>query len=273
MKTAADQVAMITGATDGLGKALAERMAKQGYNLILHGRDPKKGEAVIDMLIRETGNEKLVYYNADFSDLNEVRMLADKLLSAHKQLDVLINNAGIGPGESRERKTSKDGYELVFAVNYLATFLLTDLLVPLLKNTPESRIIMVASGLQEAIDFEDIMLEKEYSGRRAYGQSKLAMIMLAATLAERLHDTGIRVNSVHPASLMDTKLVRASRSTPRSRVDEGVDAVWSVANIPHTAQSNGTYFDGRRQGRAHDQAYNREARELLFVDSLRLSGL
>ncbi len=273
METAAGQVAMITGATDGLGKALAKRMAEQGYSLILHGRDQEKGEAVIDELIRETGNKNLLYYNADFSDLYEVRMLADKLLSAHRQLDVLVNNAGIGPGESRERKMSKNGYELVFAVNYLAAFLLTDLLVPLLKNTPGARVIMVASGLQEAIDFADIMLEKDYSGRRAYGRSKVAMIMLAYTLAERLYDTGILINSVHPASLMDTKLVRASRSTPRSRVDDGVDAVWFVANIPREATSNGAYFDGRLQRRAHDQVYSRDARELLWVDSLRLVGL
>jgi len=273
MKAPSDQVVMITGATAGLGKALARRMARQGFHLILHGRDPEKGKALTDSLIRDTGNESVVYYNADFSSLQEVRALADKLLSAHCQLDILINNAGIGPGHSDKRQTSQDGYELLFAVNYLATFLLTDLLLPLLKTTDGSRIVMVSSGLQDVIDFDDLMLEKAYTGRQAYAQSKLAMVMLALTLSERLHDTGIRINSVHPASLMDTQLVRESNSEPRSSVEEGVDAVLFVATSPRTAGTNGAFFDGQQLARAHEQAYDREARELLFVYSLRLTGL
>lgn len=273
MKAPSDQVAMITGATDGVGKALAKRMAEQGFHLILHGRNPEKGAAVKDAIVQETGNKNLTYYNADFSSLQEVRTLADKLLSAHQQLDILINNAGIGPGDGDKRQTSQDGYELLFAVNYLAAFLLTDLLLPLLKRTEDSRIVMVASGLQEAINFDDLMLKRDYSGRRAYGQSKLAIVMLAITLAERLQDTGIRVNSVHPASLMDTRLVRASNSTPRSSVEAGVDSIVFVATSLEIADVNGAFFDRSRQARAAEQAYDPEARALLFASSLRLTGL
>lgn len=273
MKALSEQVIMITGATDGLGKATAKELAKAGVALILHGRNPSKGEAVVDQLIQETGNSKIVYYNADFSGLQEVRILADKILSAHQQLDVLINNAGIGPGSSDEREISRDGYELRFAVNYLATFLLTDLLIPILKATVGSRVVMIASGAQQAIDFDDLMLENHYTGSRAYAQSKLAMVMFSTSLAEKLREERMVVNSVHPASLMDTALVKNSGRKPLSSVMEGVDSVLYVATSKQTAHLSGVFFDHKKQVRAEKQAYDPAARELLFTNSLRLAGL
>ncbi len=264
---------MITGATDGLGKAVAENLANKGVGLILHGRNPEKGQTVLEELIRKTGNMNVVYYNADFSSLREVGELADTILSAHQQLDVLINNAGIGPGPDDKREISQDGHELRFAVNYLAPFLLTDLLLPLLKKTAGSHVVMVASGLQQPIDFDDLMLKKAYTGRRAYGQSKLAMVMLAITLSKKLRKAGIRVNSLHPASLMDTSLVKASNSRPKSSVQEGVESVLFVATDPQTADISGAFFDHKQQAQAHPQAYKQAARELLFINSLKLIGL
>ncbi|MBK1438435.1 SDR family NAD(P)-dependent oxidoreductase [Parapedobacter sp. ISTM3] len=274
MRALSEQVVMITGATDGLGKALAKALAWKGTALILHGRNPDKGRSTVDALVQETGNKNIIYYNADMANLGEVRALAAKLLSAHQQLDLLINNAGIGPaGGGGRRQMSQDGYELRFAVNYLAPFLLTDLLLPLLQQTEGSRVVMVASGLQEPLDFEDLMLDAAYTGRRAYGQSKLALVMLAMTLSHRLRDAGIRINSVHPASLMDTTLVRESNSRPRSSISEGVDAVLFVATSPEVADISGAFFDGKRQARAHDQAYDENARKMLFTISSKLAGL
>ena len=273
-KALSEKVILITGSTDGLGKSVATTLAAKGAAVILHGRDQTKGEELASGLIRQTGNSKIVFYHADLSDLVQVRSLADTILSSHRQLDVLINNAGIGPGpKNGKRELTAEGYELRFTVNYLSHFLLIHLLFPLLRGTPRSRIVMIASGMQRALDFDDLMLERDYSGSRAYAQSKLAIIMLGMTLAEKLADDRIVVNSVHPASLMDTWLVRESSSKPRSTVAEGTDAVVHVACAAETADITGAFFDGRQESYADAQAYDSDARELLYHTSLRITRL
>lgn len=273
MRSVSEKVFLITGSTDGLGKAVAERLAEQGAALILHGRNPEKGQTVTDELIRRTGNPKIVYYNADFSDLAQVRDFADSVLSAHTQLDVLINNAGIGGGNAGHREVSADGYELRFAVNYLSAFLLSHLLIPLLRQTKGSRIVMVASGSQQPIDFDNLMLEKNYSGSRAYAQSKLALVMLANTLSGKLKDDGILVNSLHPASMMDTQMVRNSGGAPRTSVSEGAESVLFVAASDKTSSVSGIFFDRKEPATADPQAYDDEARKRLYEKSAHLVGL
>jgi NAD(P)-dependent dehydrogenase (short-subunit alcohol dehydrogenase family) len=223
----------------------------------------------------ETGNDKLRYYPADYSSLEEVRRLANEIRSDNERLDVLINNGGIGagPSDATNRQESKDGFELRFAVNYLAPFLLTNLLQPLLRDSEPSRIVNVASVGQAPIDFGDVMLKRGYEGMRAYSQSKLALIMFTFSLAERLEDTGVTANSLHPASLMNTKMVFETFGYTMSTVQDGAEATERLAISPELEGISGRYFDGGRESRADDQASDRDAREQLWAMSEELCGL
>jgi NAD(P)-dependent dehydrogenase (short-subunit alcohol dehydrogenase family) len=263
MESLSGKVIMVTGATDGLGKATALELARRGATLLLHGRNPKKGQALLNE-IRQAGNKTdHIYYNADFSSLKEVEIMAEKVLAVHDHLDILINNAGIGPGSTDARQQGDEGYELRFTVNYLAPLLLTTRLLPLLEHSAPTKIINVVSGAQATIQFDDIMLEKKYGNLRAYAQSKLALIMYTFDLAEEVKEKGVRVNCVHPATQMDTKLVREYAITVQSKVQDGVDSLLYVALSPETENTSGVYFDMQHPRKAIEQAYNKEARKRL----------
>jgi NAD(P)-dependent dehydrogenase (short-subunit alcohol dehydrogenase family) len=208
-------------------------------------------------------------YLADLSSLGEVRGLAERVISEHDRLDVLVNNAGI---IARERQESGDGHELTFAVNYLSHFLLAGLLLPLLKDSTPARIVNVASAGQSPIDFSNIMLERGYDAMKAYSQSKLAQVMFTFELAGRLRNTGVTTNALHPASLMDTKMVRDTFGHTMSTVEEGAEAVVRLAVSPELKGITGRYFDGMREGRANRQAYDAEARRRLWALSEELCG-
>ncbi|MEJ2558128.1 MAG: SDR family NAD(P)-dependent oxidoreductase [Anaerolineae bacterium] len=271
-----NQVILVTGATDGLGKQVARDLAAQGATVLLHGRSREKGEATLQEIRDATGNQKLMYYNADFSSLDAVRGLAEQIQADQDRLDVLINNAGIGAGSRpARRETSADGYELRFAVNYLAPFLLTYRLLPLLRRSAPTRIVNVASVGQQPIDFDDVMLEDGYDGLRAYRQSKLAQVMFTFDLAEELSESGITVNSLHPASLMNTKMVLETDyfGGPMSTVEEGAHAVEYLATSPELDAVTGEYFNGEHRARANAQAYDKEARRRLRMLSQALTRL
>ena len=274
MKSLANRIILITGSTDGLGKAVAFEMAGKGATILLHGRNPHKGEAVVKEIRNASGNSNHIYHNADFSSLQQVHFLCDKILSQTDQLYMLVNNAGIGGGEKKNiREVGTDGYELRFTVNYLSHFLLTTHLLTLLKKSAPSKIINVVSGAQEPINFNDVMMENNYNGSRAYAQSKLALVMFTFYLANELKDKGITVNCLHPASMMDTKMVREGGGKPRTAVQEGVDTVMYVATSPETENITGAYFDHHKQIRAEKQAYDENARNKLNELSIRLSKL
>ncbi len=174
MRPLREQVILITGATDGLGKAVALQLARSGATLLLHGRDEARGQRTLEEIRAQTGNTHLQWYRADFSQLAQVRSLAERLAREQEHLDVLVNNAGIGttlPGGGA-RQESEDGYELRFAVNYLAPFLLTRLLLPTLRQSAPARLVNVSSAGQAPINFRDVMLEHHYDGVQAYCQSK-----------------------------------------------------------------------------------------------------
>jgi len=271
-----NKVVLITGSTDGLGMHVAQKLASKGATLLLHGRKETKGKKVIEELKQQTGNDNIEYYNADLSSLEQVRQLAGSVKKSHDSLDILINNAGIGDGSDKyKREVSKDGYELRFAVNYLSHFLLTHLLVPELKMAAPSRIVNVSSIGQQAIDFDNIMLEKGYDGLRAYMQSKLAQVMFTFDLAEKLKGSGVTVNCLHPSTLMNTNMVFESASFPStmSRIEDGVESVMYLAISPALDEVSGEYFDRMEKARANAQAYDKNARDRLWQLSEELTGL
>jgi len=265
---------LITGATDGLGRALAGRLAADGATLILHGRDRRRLDRAADEIggTRETDRPRTVL--ADLAELAQVRRLAADVRQATDRLDVLVSNAGIGGGEpdGHDRRTSADGYELRFAVNYLAGFLLTLELLPLLRASAPARIVNVASLGQHPLDFSDLMLERSYSGIRAYGQSKLAQIMSGFELASRIPSGEVTVNSLHPATYMPTKIVLDEIGHSIDSLDDGVAATWRLVSDPTLAQVTGRFFNQARETRAHDQAYDARARAELWNRSLQLTG-
>jgi NAD(P)-dependent dehydrogenase (short-subunit alcohol dehydrogenase family) len=274
MKAIEEQTILITGATDGLGKQTAWELAKQGATVLLHGRSREKTAATIKEISTATGNDKLEYYLADLASLDEVRRLAQDIGDRYNCLDILINNAGIGAGERNQakRELSQDGYELRFAVNYLAPFLLTHLILPLLQNSTPARIINVASVGQSAIAFDDVMLEKNYDGLRAYSQSKLALVMFTFDLAEKLKQEKITVNCLHPASLMNTKMVYETFGSSMNTVEKGTDALLYLVSSD-LDEVTGEYFDGKQKARALAQAYDTKARQQLWNLSEKLTEL
>jgi NAD(P)-dependent dehydrogenase (short-subunit alcohol dehydrogenase family) len=207
-------------------------------------------------------------YRADLASLDEVRELARRVEEENDRLDVLVNNAGIGT--AGERAESRDGYELRFAVNYLAGFLLTRLLLPLLEHSAPARVVNVASAGQMPIDFDDVMLERSYSGVQAYCQSKLAQVMFTFDLAAKLWDKGVTVNCLHPATFMPTKMVLETGTTPASSLEEGVEATKRLVVAPELEGVTGKYFNGQHKARADPQAYDADARRRLRELSERL---
>ncbi|MGA0806879.1 MAG: SDR family NAD(P)-dependent oxidoreductase [Pseudohongiellaceae bacterium] len=277
MKALQEQVILITGSTDGLGRLVALQLARQGATVLLHGRDPAKGAAVLGDIVAASGNPKLRYYNADLASLAAVRDLALRLRINEPRLDVLVNNAGIGPiAPGLPRRLSADGNELLFAVNYLAGFLLARELLPLLKASVPARIVNVASIGQQVLDFDNLQLERDYDDARAYRQSKLAQILDTFTLASELAGSGVTANCLHPATLMDTKMVHDGAGYfpgVKSTTEQGAAALLNLICAPALDGISGRYYDGLQEARANEQAYDLEARRQLQMQSRRLCNI
>ena len=251
-----NRTVLITGATDGLGRALAHRLAADGSILLLHGRDPARLEDTAKELSASHDGPPPKVFLADLADLAQVRRLASDVAAATDRLDVFVSNV--------------DGYELRFAVNYLAGFLLTLDLLPLLRRSAPARIVNVASIGQHPIDFDDLMIERGYNGMRAYGQSKLAQIMSGFELAARVPSAEVTVNSLHPSTYMPTKMVLEEIGHHIDSIDDGVAATYRLVADPDLAGTTGEFFDRTRRARANDQAYDGQARAELWRRSLDL---
>jgi NAD(P)-dependent dehydrogenase (short-subunit alcohol dehydrogenase family) len=272
------KVVLVTGATDGLGRALAVDLARSGATVLVHGRDPGRMADTVSEVTKVTeaagatgAADRVRGYRADLASLAAVRALAEQVIGAEPRLDVLVNNAGIGatvPGGG-VRQESADGYELRFAVNYLAGYALTRLLLPLLRKSAPSRIVNVSSLGQQAIDFGDVMLTKGYDGMRAYRQSKLAQILFTVDLAAELELAGVSVNALHPATFMPTKIVAGA---PISTIAQGVEATMRLIAAPDAETGTGRFYNSLDEGRANDQAYDLAARRQLRELSERLTG-
>lgn len=265
--TAPARIVLVTGSTDGLGRELARRLAAEGAHVIVHGRNAERGRAVVDQ-ITAAGKGSARFHQADFASLAEVRRFADEIVRDYPRLDLLVNNAGIFLRD--DRQTSADDHELTFAVNYLAAYLLTHRLVPLLEKGRAPRIVNVSSRSAAPIDFADVMLERGYTGYRAYSQSKLAQVMFTIDLAADLAPKGVVVQAVHPATGMDTTLLRTAGLSARTSIDEGADAVMHVIR---TDAPSGSYFMQEAVATPHAQAADPDARRQLREVSRRLTGV
>jgi NAD(P)-dependent dehydrogenase (short-subunit alcohol dehydrogenase family) len=264
------QIILVTGATDGLGRAVATELARRGATLLLHGRSEERGKQTLSDIKAQTGNRRLRYYRADFESLSEVRDLAERIQTDHERLDVLLNNAALGIDPVR--RVTRDGHEATFQVDYLAPYMLSYLLEPVLIASAPSRIANLASAGQAPINFDDIMLERSYDGMQAYCQAKLAEIMLTIDRAAELSGTGMTVNCLHPALNMPTKIV-THMFTPQSEIADGVRSTLRLINDPALENVTGRYFDQTQEARALPQAYDERARARLRGIAEQLTGV
>lgn len=259
---------LITGATSGLGRYVAFELVRSGHLVLAHGRDAARTEQLVQELRGEGRAEGFV---ADLASLAQVRELGDRVAEAHPELDVLVNNAGVGggsPGSGRE--VSADGHELRLAVNYLAPVALTRALLPVLRANPPARIVNVGSAGQEPLPFDDPEFTRGYGGFPAYCRAKFALAAHTFALAEELEGTGVSVNVLHPATFMDTAMVREGGVSPLSSVADGAPGVLALAT---REQGSGGYFDGTRPARAHGAAYDRDVQKRLTAVTDQLLAL
>jgi NAD(P)-dependent dehydrogenase (short-subunit alcohol dehydrogenase family) len=273
IRAAEQQTILVTGSTAGLGKELASELAARGATVLVHGRSDASVDAALADIAEKTGSNRLVPRVADLASLDAVRCLADEVAADHGRIDALVNNAGVILPERRE---STDGYELTFAVNYLAPFLLTLELLPVLRQSRPARVVNVASAGQAPMNFDDVMLQRRYEMTFAYSQSKLALISFTFELAERLRDKGeteVTATALHPATLMPTKLVLETLGRTIDGLEQGVAATLRLVIDPDLDGVSGVYFDGIEEAAADPQAYEKEARVRLWQLSERLCGL
>ena len=266
----AGKTVLVTGSTDGLGKEVARQLGALGAFVIVHGRNQERGQEVVRS-IKAAGVGDAAFHRADLASLSGVAALAEKIMETYDRLDVLVNNAAAVSGD--QRQTSADGYELAFAVNYLAHFMLTYRLLPLLEASAPARIVNVSSMGQTPIDFADVMMEHGYNPGDAYRRSKLAQIMFTIDLAAELDANHVTVNSLHPARSMNTARVLNGGLQPLSSVEEGAEATMQLAVSPALVGRSGLYFNGLNEAKANSQAYDTAARAQLRTLSFELTGL
>ncbi|MEV6107345.1 SDR family NAD(P)-dependent oxidoreductase [Streptomyces sp. NPDC051940] len=267
-----DRTILIAGATDGLGRALSDALARRPTTtLILHGRNQNRLDELAATLADAPASIHTV--RADFSELAQVHHLADEIIAFTDHISVLVNNAGIGGGEpdGTDRRLTADGNELRFAVNHLAPFALTQRLLPVLDRGAPARIVNVASIGQAPINFDDPTLAHDYSGMRAYGQSKLAMITTGLTLAQRLDPHRVTVNSLHPATYMPTKMVLDSVGYSIDSLEDGLHSTLRLIEAPELDGVTGQFYDRTRAAKAHADAYDPSIQQQLWDLSIRLT--
>jgi NAD(P)-dependent dehydrogenase (short-subunit alcohol dehydrogenase family) len=248
---------LVTGSTDGIGKATALDLAQMGAKVLLHGRDPEKGRRVHEEIARTTGTDQLDLFIADLASQRQVRKLATDVVKRHERLHVLINNAGTFQAE---RRMTEDDLETTFAVNYVAPFLLTHELLGLLEKSSPSRIINIASiaHWNAKVDWNNLQGERLYDGHQAYALSKLGIILFTYELAERLKGSVVTANCLHPG-VIRTKLLRAGFGDyPGSTPEKGARTPIYLASSPEVEGVSGDYFMECRPAKSSQLSYNKE---------------
>ena len=267
-----DKIVLITGATDGIGKATALQLAAMGATIIVHGRNTERCQRACDDLRAATGNANIDYVVADLSSQRQIRQMAADFAVRYRRLDILINNAGV---IVPQRQLTEDGIEMTFAVNYLAPFLLTHLLLDVLKRSVPARIINVASTVHYdgKIDFKDVQNERKYNSVAAYKNAKLAEVLFTFDLAERLKGTGVTVTALHPG-VVATKLLDAGWGwTNGWTPEQGAALSVYLATAPEVETITGAYFESRAAGGASPKAQDVKLRRQLWDVSAKLVGI
>ena len=277
-----EKVCLITGATSGIGKATAMELVKMGASVVMVGRDRGRGEAALAEIKEKSANASVDLMLADLSSQQEIHRLAGEFKEAYQRLDVLINNAGLFRSK---RITTADGLETTFAVNHLAYFLLTKLLLDVLKASSPSRIVNVASGEQRngTIDYDDLQGENGYKGAKAYSQSKLANVLFTYKLAKRLEGTGVSVNCLHPGAGVRTNFgsgvsgvfgltVRALTPLMKSP-EKGAETSIYLASSPEVEGLSGKYFVKKAEARSAEVSRDERLARRLWEVSADLTNL
>jgi NAD(P)-dependent dehydrogenase (short-subunit alcohol dehydrogenase family) len=275
------KVVMITGANSGIGKAAALALAKMGATVVMVARNKERGEVARSEIVRDSQNDSVDLLLADLSSLESVRQLAAEFRKKYSKLHVLINNAGLF---NQRRRVTTDGYENTFATNYLAPFLLTNLQLDMLKASAPSRIINVSSvgHYNGHINFDDLNLEKEYGGWKAYGQSKLALVLFTHELAKKLQGTGVTVNAVHPGTvatniwsrpLGPAGFIMALPKLFMTSPEKGAETIVYLASSPDANGLNGEYLEKLKVKKSSDESYNDEVAQRLWDVSAKLTHL
>lgn len=267
------KVCVVTGANSGIGKATAQGLAAAGATVVMVCRDRARGAAAEQEIRVATGNTAVELWQADLASLADVRRLATELLAAHPVIHVLINNAGV---MVERRQMSADGFELQFAVNHLAPFLLTRLLEPALAAGAPSRVVNVSSRVHSMghIDFDDLQSTRKYKMFAAYGRSKLACVMATYDLAERWQALGITVNCLHPG-VIDTNLGGMPGFIKKllPKPDKGARTSLYLATAPEVADVTGQYFSGCKSAKSSAESHDRAVRARLWQETERMVGL
>jgi len=266
-----DKVALITGSTDGIGRQAALELASMGATVYVHGRDALRGGNVVEEIRKATGNQRVELLIADLSSLEHVRRLAAEVIERCTNLHILINNAGVF---MTERRMTQDGFETTFQVNHLAPFLLTNLLLDLLKKSAPARVITVSSvaHTRGSLDFENLQSEKNFGGYSAYARSKLANVLFTYELAERLKGTDVTSNCLHPG-VVGTKLLRTGFDMQGASTADGAETIVYLANSPEVDGVSGLYFQDKRQTPSSPVTYDVELRKTFWQASERFTGL
>ena len=272
------QIVMITGANSGIGKATAIGLAKLGATIVMVCRNPERGESAAKEIKEASNNLNIDLLIADLSSQEDIRNLAKNFKSKYRNLHVLINNAGIVP---KKRQTTVDGLELQLAVNHLAPFLLTNLLLDIIKASAPARIINISSGLhyRAKINFDDLQSEKKYGGFYTYDRSKLALMFFTYELARRLEGTGVTVNAVHPG-IIKTRLGRDFNWFMRGFTKiffkspkKGAETPIYLASSPEIEGITGKYFANKKEKKSSEASYNEDAAKQMWEISAELTKL
>ncbi len=273
---------LVTGATGGIGKIAALELARMGANVALVARNQSKGEAVLGEIRKATGNTNLELYLADLSSMAEIRKLATEFKAKHASLDALVNNAG---AFYNERKLSADGLEMTFALNHVAYFLLTNLLLDALKAAPKARVVSVSSAAHTSgkINFDNLQGEKKFNGWQAYSDSKLENILFTIELARRLEGTNVTANCLHPGFVKtafgsgNTGFVASLLSLAQNLVaitpEAGADTIIYLASSADVEGATGKYFEKRKVKASSPASMDQSTQKKLWDASAKLTGL
>lgn len=260
---------LITGSTDGIGKLAAIKLAEQGHEVYLHGRNREKLDTVVSEIKNQTKNKNIKGFVADFSNLDAVKQMAHQIEEELSQIDILVNNAGV---YNSSKSQNNSGLDLRFVVNYLAPFLLTNELIPLLKQGENSRIINLSSAAQSPLDFEVLTGKAKRSSSETYAQSKLALTMWSFHLAKQ--EPLLKVVAVNPGSLLNTKMANEAFGKSWSSADKGADILYELATSEVHQDASGKYIDNDRGtfSKAHPDAYNAAKIDQLIVETAKIIG-